>query len=52
MDNKLAVADMGIDVIKESLKGITEHHKEVGKIETPKGAKAKRNKAPAKEDNK
>ena len=37
MDNKLAVADMGIDVIKESLKGITEHHKEVGKIETPKG---------------
>tara|TARA_R100001082_G_scaffold110781_1_gene91749 strand:- start:317 stop:925 length:609 start_codon:yes stop_codon:yes gene_type:complete len=37
MDNKLAVADIGLDVIKDSLKGITKHHKEVGKIETPKG---------------
>ena len=37
MDNKVAVADIGLDVIQDSLKGITEHHKEVGKIETPKG---------------
>ena len=38
MDNKVAIADMvGIDVIQNSLKDITEHHKEVGKIETPKG---------------
>lgn len=37
MDNKVAVADIGLDVIQDSLKGITEHHKEVGRIETPKG---------------
>ena len=37
MDNKLAVADIGLDVIQDSLQNITSHHKEVGKIETPKG---------------
>ena len=37
MNNKLAIADIGLDVIQDSLKNITNHHKEVGKIETPKG---------------
>jgi len=37
MNNKLAIADIGLDVIQDSLKNITSHHKEVGKIETPKG---------------
>tara|TARA_R110002012_G_scaffold78822_2_gene200717 strand:+ start:6599 stop:7207 length:609 start_codon:yes stop_codon:yes gene_type:complete len=37
MDDKLALADINLDVIKDSLSQITSHHKEVGKIETPKG---------------
>ena len=37
MDDKLALADINLDVINESLLRITEHQKKVGKIQTPKG---------------
>jgi len=37
MDNELAIADMGLDVITNSLKEITKHQSKVGKIKTPKG---------------
>ena len=37
MDNKLALADINLDVINESLSKITKHQKKVGKIQTPKG---------------
>ena len=37
MDDKLALADINLDVINESLSRITEHQKKVGKIQTPKG---------------
>ena len=37
MDDKLALADINLDVINESLSKITEHQKKVGKIQTPKG---------------
>ena len=37
MDDKLALADINLGVIKDSLKQITAHQKKVGKIKTPKG---------------
>ena len=37
MNDKLALADINLDVIKDSLKQITAHQKKVGKIKTPKG---------------
>jgi len=37
MDDKLAIADMGLNIITDSLKEITKHQKRVSKIKTPKG---------------
>jgi len=37
MDDKLALADINLDVIQDSLKKITLHQKKVSKIKTPKG---------------
>ena len=36
-NDKMALDSIGLDVINESLANITTQHKEVGKIETPKG---------------
>lgn len=37
MDDKLALADINLDVIQDSLQKITLHQKKVSKIKTPKG---------------
>jgi hypothetical protein len=37
MANDLALTNVNLDIIQDSLKNITNQHKNVGKIETPKG---------------
>jgi len=37
MANNLALTNVNLDMIQDSLKNITNQHKDVGKIETPKG---------------
>lgn len=37
MANDLALTNVNLDIIQDSLKNITNQHKDVGKIETPKG---------------
>jgi len=37
MANNLALTNVNLDIIQDSLKNITNQHKNVGKIETPKG---------------
>jgi len=37
MANDLALTNVNLDMIQDSLKNITNQHKDVGKIETPKG---------------
>lgn len=37
MSNELALTNVNLDMIQESLSNITSQHKDIGKIETPKG---------------